>query len=276
MTSHEIIKANFLDLVFWDRNKDYGAYELRKSYTTRLIVAVGGGLFIIPAFLLIIGASNKKTNNTPVVNTKGGIVVRTIEIPAEKIKEPEKQKQVVQQKKNEKPATVKYTTPPAIKKDVAGKQAMVATNELENKEIATSSSEGKEADNKEVADREAVKEAGTGEVRVTGPSQPLFAAVERNPEFPGGPNALRQFLARHLNSPDELESGEKKVVQIKFKVDKDGAVTTFEIVTSGGDEFDREVLRVCKKMPRWIPALQNGIHVPVSYVLPVTFIGVEE
>jgi protein TonB len=59
-------------------------------------------------------------------------------------------------------------------------------------------------------------------------------------------------------------------------VDKDGSVNTFEIVTSGGREFDNEVVRVCKKMPRWIPALQNGINVPVSYVLPVTFIGVEQ
>jgi periplasmic protein TonB len=65
-------------------------------------------------------------------------------------------------------------------------------------------------------------------------------------------------------------------VQIKVKVDKDGAVNTFEIVTSGGSEFDREVVRVCKKMPRWTPAVQNGINVPVNYVLPVTFIGTEE
>ena len=69
---------------------------------------------------------------------------------------------------------------------------------------------------------------------------------------------------------------QQKVVQIKFKVDKDGSVTTFEIVTSGGNEFDKEVVRVCKKMPRWTPAMQNGINIPVSYVLPVTFIGVEE
>jgi periplasmic protein TonB len=83
-------------------------------------------------------------------------------------------------------------------------------------------------------------------------------------------------LGKNLSTPDALEAGERKVVQIKFKVDKDGSVTSFEIVTSGGGEFDREVVRVCKKMPRWTPAIQNGINVPVSYVLPVTFIGLEE
>lgn len=49
-----------------------------------------------------------------------------------------------------------------------------------------------------------------------------------------------------------------------------------EIVQTGGDMFDKEVVRVCKKMPRWKPAIQNGMHVPVSYVLPVTFIGTEQ
>ena len=69
---------------------------------------------------------------------------------------------------------------------------------------------------------------------------------------------------------------EKKVVRIKFKVNADGSINTFEIVTSGGLKFDNEVVRVMKKMPKWVPALQNGINVPVNYVLPVTFIGVEE
>ena len=101
-------------------------------------------------------------------------------------------------------------------------------------------------------------------------------ADERDPAFPGGQEALKQFLARNLNTPEDLQNGEKKVVKIKFQVDKDGSVTTFEIVTSGGNVFDREVVRVCKKMPRWTPALQNGINVPVNYILPVTFIGVEE
>ena len=107
-------------------------------------------------------------------------------------------------------------------------------------------------------------------------AQPEFHAIEKQPEFPGGPEALKRFLAKNLSTPEDLEDGEKKIVQIRFKVDKDGAVNTFEIITSGGNEFDNEVVRVCKKMPRWTPALQNGINVPVSYVLPVTFIGVEQ
>ena len=66
------------------------------------------------------------------------------------------------------------------------------------------------------------------------------------------------------------------MVEIKFEVDMDGSVNRLEIVSSGGFEFDNELVRVGKKMPRWIPALQNGINIPVNYVHPIIFNGVDE
>lgn len=276
MTNSEILKANLLDIIFENRNKDYGAYDLRKSYNNRLLIALGTGLSVILLFIFINSIHKDKKETAPVINKKEGIVLRTIELPREKIKEPEKPQEVVKQKPVVKTATVNYSTPPKIKKDTEVKNSMVAVKELDGKEISTKTSDGKEADGKVVINKEPVVDPDTGTTTTSGPSQPAFVADERDPMFPGGQEALKQFLARNLNTPEDLQSGEKKVVKIKFQVDKDGSVTTFEIVTSGGDKFDREVVRVCKKMPRWTPALQNGINVPVSYVLPVTFIGVEE
>jgi protein TonB len=153
---------------------------------------------------------------------------------------------------------------------------MVAVKELDGKEISTKTTVGKEADQTVVILKEPVMETGNGTTNHSGPSQPAFVIEEKDPQFPGGPDALKQFLARNLQTPGDLENGEKKVVRIKFKVDKDGFVNTFEIVTSGGNELDMEVVRVCKKMPRWVPAIQNGMNVPINYVLPVTFIGAEQ
>lgn len=275
MTNNEILNANLLDIVFENRNKDYGAYALRKGYNTRMLAALGAGLSVILLFILASAANKKENISKPVVNTKEGIVIRTIEMPKEKIKEPEKPKEVVKQKPVQKVATIKYTTP-VIKKDPDVKNMMVATKELDGKEISDKTSDGKVADNIVVLDKKPVEDPGTGTITTSGPSQPDFVAEEKDPQFPGGQEALKQFLARNLGSPGDLEEGEKKVVKVKFKVEKDGSVTALEIVSSGGNDFDREVVRVCKKMPRWIPAVQNGINVPVSYVLPVTFIGTEE
>jgi periplasmic protein TonB len=277
MTNSEILKANLLDIVFENRNKDYGAYALRKGYNSRLLIAIGAGLSVMLLFVFISTTGKGKNSSRPVINTKEGIVIKTIEMPKEKIKEPEKPKEAAKQKPVQKIASVNYTAPPKIEKDKEVKNAMVAVKELEGKEISNITTDGKVADNTVVINKEPVENPGNGGIAApTGPSQPVFVADERDPEFPGGQEGLKKFLTRNLNTPGDLGNGEKRVVQIKFKVDKDGSVTTFEIVTSGGNEFDREVVRVCKKMPRWIPAIQNGINVPVTYVLPVTFIGVEE
>ncbi|HEV7780400.1 MAG TPA: TonB family protein [Chitinophagaceae bacterium] len=274
MTNSNILQSDLLDIIFENRNKEYGAYSLRRGYSNRMLTALGAGLLLLVIFILTTAMGKSKEEKKPVTVPKEEMVIRTIQMPAEKIKEPVKPKETVKQKPVPKTATVKYTTPPVIKKDKEVTTPMVAAKELDGKKIDDKTSEGKPADNKVVIIDKPVDSPGTG-TQPAGPSQPDFVADERDPEFPGGAAALKQFLSRNLDTPDDLESGEKKVVRIKFQVDKDGMVNSFEIVTSGGNEFDQEVVRVCKKMPRWTPAKQNGISVPVNYVLPVTFIGIE-
>ena len=96
------------------------------------------------------------------------------------------------------------------------------------------------------------------------------------PSFPGGLEALTLFFSRNLSSPTDLEPGEKKVVLVRFVVGADGSITKAEIIQSGGDDYDREVLRAFKRMPRWNPAIQNGNKIAVSFTQPVTFVGVEQ
>jgi hypothetical protein len=56
--------------------------------------------------------------------------------------------------------------------------------------------------------------------------------------FPGGQQAWMNFLNKHLRTPNELEAGQKKTVQVRFSVAEDGSVTHFEILQSGGTAFD--------------------------------------
>jgi protein TonB len=102
----------------------------------------------------------------------------------------------------------------------------------------------------------------------------IFSRSE--PEFPGGRDALERFLYRNLQIPGELEAGDKKTVQVRFRINSEGLVSGIEIVKSGGERFDKEVVRVCKKMPKWKPAMQNGVSMPVTFLLPVTFIAYEQ
>lgn len=274
MTNKEIIQASLLDIIFENRNKDYGAYALRKGYNARLLTALGAGMSVILLLVVISLMYQKNISVVPVKTDREELVIRAIEMPKDKPAEPDKPKETIKPKTVKRVAEIKYTNIINIKKDNLVKEIMPPVDNLSGKLTSTQNITGIPDDNK-VKDIAKPAENGNGTGLVQ-PKEVEFVVEEKDPEFPGGAEAMKKFLARYLNTPEQLEEGEKKVVKIRFKVDKDGSVNTFEIVTSGGNLFDSEVVRVCKKMPRWTPAIQNGINVPVSFVLPVTFIGVVE
>ena len=100
----------------------------------------------------------------------------------------------------------------------------------------------------------------------------VFTRIDEMPEFPGGHEALMQYLASNIRYPKEAREKdiEGKVV-VKFVVCKDGTLCNEEVVRSIGGGCDEEVIRVVKAMPEWKPGKQNGKAVKVYYTLPVTF-----
>ena len=83
-------------------------------------------------------------------------------------------------------------------------------------------------------------------------------------------------MQRYLQAPADVEPGQRIEVHVRFWIDVDGSVSRAEIIKSGGGAFDKEVLRVMKKMPKWEPALQAGRPIAVAYQQPVIFIGEEQ
>jgi len=162
-------------------------------------------------------------------------------------------------------ATQKFTSTIDIKPNVT--EPMPSVTDLGQAAVSTTTRSGEEPGGV-ARPTEPAETGGNGE----GNASP-FLADERQPEFPGGDKALSQFLATHLQTPNSLEEGERRMVRIRFTVQSDGRVDALLIDSSGGAEFDREVIRVCKRMPRWVPGSQNGQKVAVQYVLPVTFLG---
>lgn len=279
MTHNEIAQAPLLDILFENRNKEYGAYALRQGYNKRMLIALGAGVSVI-ALLIAFRSMGTGGSNSDPSKERQTMVIKEYVLPPDKPKEPEKPKEVVKTKPAVKApvvpkvATVQFTNPPKITAVV--KNPMPPVDDMAGKKIGDTKTPGVPDSGIAKAPVKQVDDGGNGTHAGPSKPEPDFTVQEKDPEFPGGPDALKNFLARYLNTPADLQAGERKLVKVRFKVDKDGAVNTFEIVASGGGEFDNEVLRVCKKMPRWIPAIQNGTHVPVSYVLPVTFMGLEE
>lgn len=95
------------------------------------------------------------------------------------------------------------------------------------------------------------------------------------PSYPGGMNALRKFLVRNLENPRDMKVGEVANVKVKFVVGSNGELQSFVTVQDGGNEFNREVMRVLKKMPNWVPGKSKGQNVSVFYTIPIKFISAD-
>ena len=100
----------------------------------------------------------------------------------------------------------------------------------------------------------------------------VFISVEQMPQFHGGDAALLKYLSSHINYPPmAAENNVQGRVVVQFVVDKTGKVGEVKVVRSVDKELDREAVRVCKSLPKFVPGRQNGQPVSVWYTLPVTF-----
>lgn len=100
----------------------------------------------------------------------------------------------------------------------------------------------------------------------------VYDVVEQMPSFPGGPNAMMEFISRTITYPvSALKQNLQGRVVVSFIVERDGSLSNAKVVKSVAPDMDKEALRVVKKMPRWIPGQQNGCKVRVKYTIPVTF-----
>jgi protein TonB len=259
-------KASLLELVFEGRNKSYGAYVLRRDYSQRMGTALGIMLSGVLGICLWFQYRGSETSGT-VMNKEDRewMKITQVEVQPPKPVQPEP---LPPMSKTAAPkvSSQKFTSTIDIKPNV--KDPMPSTDDLKTAAVSTVTQTGK--DPGQVA---RPVEPGTGTDTGEGNASP-FVADEKQPEFPGGELALRNFLASHLQTPGSLDEGDRRMVRVRFTVLADGRVDQLIIDSSGGADFDREVLRVCKRMPRWMPGSQNGQKVAVQYVLPVTFLGV--
>ena len=144
-------------------------------------------------------------------------------------------------------------------------------NGVENGKINTDSNRNK-SDYADVADTDvADTEIVVAEEEVE--EEEVYQVVEHQPEFPGGVQALYQFLSNNINYPAiSRQNGSQGRVFVRFVVNTDGSISGAEVIKSSGDVYlDREAVRLVSSMPRWKPGMQSGKAVKVYFTLPVSF-----
>jgi periplasmic protein TonB len=265
MQAWEILKADVLDILFDNRNKQYGAYTLRRHYPSRLKMALGLTL----SSSLFMGLLFRNEGISTIYTEQEKPVVRVIEIaPFAPLPKPPEAPPLPRK------AQSSYSDQMKMVANPDEKRMMKTIEDISMSTIGANNVEGPaDASLPNMPAQVQSNETVTSPAK---PAMPAFEVMEQQPEFPGGTQAWANYLNRNLQTPADMEPGEKKTVLIKFIVDADGSVTGFTVVRSGGYAFDNEVIRVLRKMPKWKPAIQNGHAVTVSFTQPVTFVGLEE
>ena len=279
MAKIDLYDPKWVDMVFAGKNKEYGAYQLRKGTSGRNIKAL---LILIIDAALVGGflawkVIEQKQAEEQQAYMEAMELAKLQEQAKKEKKKPEPIKPKVEQKKEIPVAreTQKFTAP-VIKKDelVKEENQVKQMDQLDDKvAVGTENKEG-------VKDR--TVEAVRNDIAVAAPPPPpapkpevankVFDVVEEMPSFPGGQGALMAFLSSNIKYPVVAqENGVQGRVIVGFVVEKDGSISDVKVMRSVDPSLDREAQRVVKAMPKWKPGKQNGSAVRVKYTVPVVF-----
>jgi periplasmic protein TonB len=270
MEPNKILSANFLDLVFDGRNKEYGAYELRVTYPQRIkrsLIAV----FIIAA-LAITGAA-LASSFKPDANRKLEYKEVTL-TDIDQTKEPEPIPEPP--KKPDPPQTrTEVYTPPAIVPDKDVETPPPTQDDLSKAQIDVIKQDGNDADGTIKAPEDLDK--GAGIIQEKKPEEPtIWTSVQ----VPAKCDCdWMKFLTRNLNGEIPIENGApvgRYNVIIQFVVDEQGSVSDITPLTNFGYGMEQEAIRVLKKAKGWKPGIQNGHEVKSYHKQPITFVVEEQ
>ncbi|HEX3008712.1 MAG TPA: TonB family protein [Bacteroidales bacterium] len=232
------------DIVFENRNKEYGAYYLKKRYVKYLAVSFLIIMVVIGGFVgYSIAYKFYDISNIPMPR---GVVYEPTYISEEEISIPEPPEEKLQEPEPDEINEVPVVTDSL--KNVAHKEAEKPKEEQKPQEDTSDSS------------------AGAGKFGTA--NGDLTVAIQRMPQFPGGEDALASFLQKKLQ---HVRRNKKGIVLVTFVVKRDGRVDNVRVVRSLTPELDQVCVTVVNSMPVWSPAMSGGRPIEFFYNLPITF-----
>lgn len=251
-----VLQAVRNNVVFANHNKAYGAFVLRRDYNKRLGLALACAIgFMIVAvgtpFIL-----NKLGSGEEEEEKKKKIVDVNLELFEEQPEEPPPPPEVIPPPQPQ-IETVQFVAVEAADEPV--EEPPPTQNELQETTASTTTQEGQNID-------------------APPPPPPVeeetfdLAAVQEQPEFPGGMEKMYEFMQRTQKYPDmEYEAGIQGKVYVQFTVAKDGSIEDAKVLRSVSDGLDKEAMRLVKSMPKWSPGKMGGKAVKCRFNLPVVF-----
>lgn len=276
MEANKILQADLLDVVFEGRNKDYGAYELRKKYNRRIILALGITAAIAAAAIIATIVAKEINKNKKDDLKVSEVVLQNVTQKQDQAPPPPPPPPP----KTPPPPKVEMTkfTPPVIKKDEEVKQEEIPPVEkLEETKIDVINQEGIKDQN--IATPPPVDEGKKVVEEPKVDENQIFTKVEIEASVD-----QKQWI-RHLQTQlqryieDAASAGMEPgtyTVQVKFLVERDGSIADVQALNDPGFGLGKGAVDVVKKGPKWNPGIQNGKQVRSYHTQPITFVIQEQ
>lgn len=272
MEANQLLSADVLDILFEGRNKKYGAYELRKMYSRRMLQAMLATLLLFTGVSMLV----LNTISPTIVNT------RLVVIPEPTIHH----------------LPLPSPAQPAKPKQPAGAQRQKGNQKPNLNNIVITQDSTMRIDTMHIPDRPdmpgegpsnsvhalplgggAGGDGGGGSQNNSNDSgQHVWQTLikdEKEASFPGGISSWRKFLERQVDAGIPITEGAPEgiyTVMVEFTVRTNGALHQVRAITRHGYGMEEEAVRVIKRGPRWIPASQNGKYVETHHRQPVIFL----
>ncbi|NLO71687.1 MAG: energy transducer TonB [Porphyromonadaceae bacterium] len=268
-----LTSEKWIDIIFEGRNKNYGAYTLRKNSPKRhtfafLVVLLGAAIVVAASITLSqIKKAREARETMTQVSELSNISLDKPEVPEEMIEKKFEAPPPVELK-----STIHFTVPEIKKDEEVPADAEIKTQD----EVVQSNVQISIADVKGTNEETGVDIATLQEHKVIVQEEvkeeKVFEIVEQPPSFPGGESAMYEWLSKNINYPViAQENNIQGRVTCQFVVGRNGEIEDVRVVRGVDPSLDREAIRVIKAMPKWIPGRQGGNAVKVRYTLPVQF-----
>jgi protein TonB len=265
----DLYKSEWLDLVFENRNKNYGAYELRQHYSQTMAKALGLTLLGFVSIAITMAVITK-------LNAKPDEIVHVIHLSDPKIILPPPPKKIDEPLQ---PPPAKAPVKP-LQATSSGQTVVIPTHitleevrtdpptiaDMQKSNIGSEVSKGTGTAVQPITENTG-NGAGASTVEGVDPNKVLNYA-EVAPEPNGGMAGWTKFIQRNLHYPDTDAQGR---VFVSFVVERDGSLTDVKIIRSVSPELDAEALRVIRMAPKWKPGMQGGQPVRVQFNIPINF-----
>lgn len=277
----DLTSKEWRDLIFEGKNKEFGAYDIRRKsdrrhnlavlYTLIGLVIVGVGIWAWSLYSDY-RAEQARLEALAKAEAMSQAQMKEAEIKEE---EPEQQKYEEEKKpevKEEVAASVQQTEIKIVKKEEVKNEVIAQEERQEDDRVSgVVTQEGSlDVDHHKVVEQQVVVTPEPPKEEKPKPKEDeIFVAVEQQAQFKGN---VKKWLSSHINYPQEAADNDiQGRVVLKFCVEKDGSVSQVSVLKGVDRSLDREAMRVVKSMPKWQPAKNNGVVVRSWFTLPVTF-----